>query len=169
MRLALHLALVVLVVSAGCVANVPDTSPTTDSASQTGPPDLTTASLSPGITCDSDLWVEFWGLNQDDFWSSDTARIGYYLPANTSVLFVTYVDGDVAGTTYEHNRYDDGFNADGAKLDLEDTYEGKHTVQVVAYRDTNGSETFEKGVDEPCRADGALVQAGPTVVDFSRF
>lgn len=169
MRLALQLALVVLVLSAGCVADTPETSPTTGPASPTGTPDPATATLSPGVACDSDLWVEFWGLSDDSLWRSDAVRVGYYLPPNTSVLFVTYVDGDIAGTTYEHNGYDDGFNADGARLDLEQTYDGEHRVQVVAYEDTNDSEAFERGVDQPCRADGELVQAGPTVVDFSRF
>jgi hypothetical protein len=158
MRLALQFALVVLILSAGCLGG--------GGTQTTFEP--TTADISSGVACDDGLWVSFWGLSQESFWEPDSVRTGYSLPEDTEVLFVAYVDGEVAGTEYERAR-DGGRVVDGGGVSLNTAYDGKHTVQVVAYEDTNDSEAFENGVDEPCRADGELVQAGPEIVDFSRF
>ncbi|SDM53900.1 hypothetical protein SAMN04487949_2003 [Halogranum gelatinilyticum] len=190
MRFALHLVLVVLVLSAGCVADAPGASTTaapssptaTPSTAQSGvtstpvspttqsttapTPEPTTATLRSGVSCGDYLTVSFWYLGYDEFWSPSTVRVGYFVPENTSVLFVTYVDGDVAGSTYLNNSDAGGYQSDGATLRLGRSFDGTHTVQVVAYRDTNNSEAFERGIDDPCLFNGSLVQAGPEFVDF---
>lgn len=164
--------LALVVVLAGCAAGpgstagdatestAATTQPATDGPPPTPVPDL----LGEGVACDDDLWVGFWGVD-DGFWEHDEVRTGYYLPSNTSLLWVTYVDGTVSGV--EHEKTDaSGVHADGAAHELNESFTGEHVVRVVAYDDANGNGAFDPGTDRPCRADDEVVQAGPDVIDF---
>lgn len=128
MRHALPILLILLVVSAGCMITTgpgkststpveqTDGTPTAErdeppSSSPTSTLDLT----GTGVACNDDLWVSFWGLEPEpeSFWEPDVARVGYYVPPNTSFFVVTYVDGSREGVKYVN--YSD--NGDGVHVD----------------------------------------------------
>ena len=149
-----------LLLSAGCTTyNSPVTQPTEHAPS--------TASFeSTGTPCSGELQVSFWGLNEESFWASDVVRVTYTIPANESVLLVTYVDGNVSGVDTPGSA---GVHADGATLELDAAYSGAHQLQVVAYDDVNENDRLDVGTDRPCLDEGEIVQAGPTEIDYSRF
>lgn len=190
MRRVLYGLVVCCILTSGCIASGPSgagVSPTamtslseTPTATQSATPTPTVeptprsdptpvADLASAGTECNEVSVSFWGLNEESFWTQDTVRAGYYLPANTSILLVTFVDGTVQGVSFQNNPSDDGINSDGAKLDLETSLSETHVIRTVVYQDTNGDRQFEKGVDMPCHDDGEVVQAGPARVNFSRF
>lgn len=187
MRYALHIVLVLLLVSAGCIGNgnppasssvtttthnTPDTHSDTVTTTKHTPSSepVTPANLtSSGIACDDDLWVGFWELNNEDVWDPDVVRVGYYTPPNSSFLLVAYVDGNVAGVNQIENQYDSGEHVDGDKIMLDSPLSGKHWVQVVAFSDENTNGQFDKGVDKACLVDGELVQTDSNLIDFSRL
>lgn len=166
MRLALHGLLVFCVLTAGCISGVPGGF----GGSPTPPPEPTpvVALTDTATACDDALSIAFWGLSGENFWSQDTVRVGYRLPANTSVLLVTYIDGTVQDVT-SRTTDDSATHADGDELTLDGRFSGTHVVRTVVYRDTNRDGQLQQDVDAPCTADGELVQAGPTRVDFDRF
>lgn len=162
------------------------TSTGTLSATPTGSPDETpttrppspTAVITPavfdlrsaGTPCDEDLWLHFWGLVPDEnHWESDVARTAYYVPANASFHLVTYVDGVQRGVYSENNPDAGNEVSDGTRHRLNASFSGRHVVRVVAYSDEDGKGEFERGTDAPCLVDGDVVQAGPQVVNFSKY
>lgn len=176
MRHALPLlALAVTVVLTGCVGGVvPDApatgTPTTEPA---GPPYVeltdTPDAPSPTVTCPDADFLALYALSEPGFWAPDAVRYGAYVPPNGTTFYVAYVDGELAGVDVVTNEYADGLNLDGGEISLDRAYEGRHTVRVVAYRDVDGSGTFDADTDRACTNDGSLVQSGYYEVDFSRF
>lgn len=177
MRHALPALLLLLVVSSGCATTVNQT----PSTAGTPIPDANTPGATPtgvveqlelassGTACDDDLFVEWWGLNEEHLWQPDVVRVSYYGPPDTSFLLVTYVDGTVGGAAYENNTNYDGFIVDGAELDLDEPLSGEHVLQVVIYHDEDRNGQLDRDVDSPCLDDGAVVTTRPVRVDFSRF
>jgi len=171
MRAAALLALLVLL--AGCATtsgpgSEPGASPAestiatteTDGPPPTPVPDL----LGEGVPCDDGLFVSLWGVNEG-FWEPDEVRTAYTLPQNTSILWVTYVDGSVRGVKH-HTEAEGGFTVDGASHQLNESFTGDHVVRVVGYDDANDNGRFDRGTDRPCLDGGEVVRAGPDVVDF---
>lgn len=176
MRHALPVLFLLLVVSSGCATTVNQPPSTADPATPDGKTPSATATgvaetlnlSSLGTACD-ELYVDFWGLNEEQFWQPDVVRVNYDVPPNTSFLLATYVDGAVRGVSYETNEYDDGVNVDGAELELDTPLSGEHVVQVVIYHDEDGDGQLDRDVDPPCLNDGVVVKTRPARVDFSRF
>ncbi len=179
MRLARYGLLLCCILVAGCITGGPTgtgVSPTTTATPSQASPASTTAPTpypeptpvtelaSTEVTCDESLSVSFW-----NGWTQNSVRVSYYLPANTSILLVTYIDGTVQSATIRKNTHDDGIHADGDKLLLQNALSGVHTVRTVVYQDSNGDGQFEKGVDSPCQVAGEVVQAGPTRMNFSNI
>ncbi|MFC7137970.1 hypothetical protein ACFQRB_19010 [Halobaculum litoreum] len=180
----LAFALLALVLIGGCVA--PAGTPGTDRPATTPPsaaggeptaspvptesPTPADLDLADGaVPCEGSVGLALWGLGSPPMWSPDGVRVGYSLPANTSALFVVFVDGEPRGDAFVRNTYDDTLAADGDSIALAEAFDGRHAVRVVRYADTNGNGGFDPGVDAPCADGDGVEQAGPAVVDFDRF
>lgn len=150
-------ALIILI--AGCNTGGVPSSPTTTVSP------ATQDFRSSGVPCSDELEIGFWGLNEEQFWDQDVVRVTYTIPSNLDVLLVTYVDGTVSGVDSPNS----GDHADGASLELNSTYSGKHIVRVIVFEDNNENRILDANTDSPCLNDGDVVQAGPKEIDFSRF
>ncbi len=160
MRRLLLATIALVVLSAGCTTYTGPVSKTTEQSPATA------TFESAGTPCSEELQVSFWGLNEKAHWDSDTVRVAYTVPANESVLLVSYVDGAVSGVESSDS---EGVHADGATLELDSAYSETHEVQVVIYDDVNGNGQLDGDTDRPCLNDGEIVQAGPKEIDYSRF
>lgn len=159
-RVVVLAATALLILTAGCTTVSGPSAPTTTESPTKE--DFT----SSGVSCSDDLWIEFWRLNEEQFWEQDVVRVTYTVPSNTSILFVTYVDGAVSGVDSPASP---GEHADGAIFELDSAYSGKHTVQVVVFQDTNDNGQYDTDADSPCLNDDEVVQAGPRVIDFNGY
>ncbi|WP_123537707.1 hypothetical protein [Halosimplex salinum] len=165
MRHAFTALFLLLVVSAGCVETGGPGSSTPEAASiSTVSEDLSAT----GVSCHEDLSVNFWGI-EEQLWDRNSVRVGYSVPANTSVFLVAYVDGVRSGVVYERNGGDDAIVVDGGEIHLDSSFSGTHTVEIVLYHDEGGNEQFERSVDSPCLDDETVIMAGPRKIDFSEF
>ncbi|MFC7098872.1 hypothetical protein [Halobaculum marinum] len=178
MSRALHLVVLCLLLTGGCLApatggDQPTATHTdTPAATPTGTPPATPADLglaAEAVQCEGSVGLAFWGLGDPYFWSSDVVRVGYTVPANTSLLLVAYVDGEPHGTLATTNERNDTTNVDGATLLLDRAFDERHAVRVVRHADADGDGAFDPGADPPCRGADGVSQAGPTVIDFGRF
>ncbi|WP_436907851.1 hypothetical protein [Halosimplex marinum] len=123
-----------------------------------------------GRPCDEDLWIDFWRPQNDTGgWTASNVRVSYTLPANTSIFLVAYVDGRVAGVSFDADYGSDHYHVDGFGFDLDRAFTGPHLVQVAVYTDSNGNGRFDRGVDSPCLVDGEVLQAGPAHLNYSRY
>lgn len=163
--------LAVLVVTAGCTTTIGS------GASTPSTPEIeyrtvsqTVTPAGPVVNCSGAVTVSLWGLNDRRFWQPDEIRYAAYLPANSSYLFVAYVDGTPHGVVSESNRAtDDGVNTDGAVLELDRAFAGTHTVSVVVHRDGDSDGSFDPTVDPVCRNDDGLVRSTTYEVNFSGY
>ena len=176
--------LVVLVVAvAGCVGGPPATTDATATPSPpktglpttgptTTPPTTQPSYLSPAVDCPGVEWVSFYAFSEHsrrDFWEPDTARIGYTIAGGTTVFFVAYVDGEVAGV--EKTQFESGgsVTSDGSKVVLDEPLSGVHSIRIVAHADVDGDGEFDAETDRPCRNDGDVVQTGVERLDFTEL
>ncbi len=164
-------AVAVVVLLAGCLSGAgvgQPQSPTDEPVDDTQTP--TDEPLQSGENCVNG--VSFYGLNGpgNSLWAPDTVVIGYTAPANASLLFVVFEDGNAIGTTHvTTTNLDHAVVADGDGIPLDRPASGSHTIRVGAYADTNGNGEFDAGTDRPCRTDGEPVEAGPRRINFSAF
>jgi hypothetical protein len=146
--------------------------PATTTATETRKPTVSATPVSlasSGTPCTEDLWIDFWRPQNDKGgWTQNSVRVSYTLPANTSIFLVTYVDGSVAGVSFDADFGDNGYHVDGFGVDLNRSLSGVHLVQVVVYTDENENGQFDRGTDHPCLVDGTVLQAGGTL-DFSDY
>lgn len=123
-----------------------------------------------GTPCDEDLWIDFWRPQNDKGgWTQSNVRVSYTLPANASIFLVAYVDGRVAGVSFDADYGTGGYHVDGYGFDLDRTLDGHHLVQVVVYTDENENRQFDRDVDSPCLVDGDVAQAGPSRLNYSQY
>jgi hypothetical protein len=186
MRYALLFAVVVATLTAGCISSDGSIqSPNTSDASvttQQSPSDRstrtaeTTASTphsvdfgAEGVRCGDGPSVSFYALGDPGFWASNSLLVGYYVPPETDLLVVAYVDGVPSGVRYEHNDYEDGVHSDGTPVELNATLSGLHTVEVVLHSDEDEDGKFDPTVDAPCHSGDSPVTTGPERLNFSRF
>lgn len=175
------LALVGVVLLAGCVGVVPSDGGTASTTSTTPPtsgtpPTGTTADVPPPTDC-GDVWVAFYAVGtdvQDRLWDPDAVSIGYTVPGGERVFFVAYEGGDHRNGTVigvERVEYGSGYpvTADGAPVELDRPLSGEHAVSVVAHADSNGDGEFDRTRDRACLSDGKLVTTGVRTFDFSAF
>lgn len=162
MRDRIVLALIVLSsVLSGCQGAVP--SGQSDNAGK-----LSMAS-GDAVECEN-ASVSYWGLedpNQSQTWASDTLRLGYGLPANSSIFFVAYENDTIIGVT--HISTDESVAADGDTFTLNTQLSGEHTVTVKMYTDTNGNDTYDSDTDAVCHQNGDVIQTRTVSLNFSEF
>lgn len=194
-RAALVGCLVLLLTIAGCLAGAPQSgAPSPASPAPTSSPAAGTTSGAPAGTpersttppgfrdapttpeplagranCSDDLWVSSWGLNDPRLWNAHEVRYGTYIPPNSSLLFVAYVDGTVRGVRSESTTGDGGVNVDGGSVEIADDLEGEHTVRIVVHEDADGDGSFDPNTDHPCYNHDGLVQTEYLVIDFDRY
>ncbi|WP_458210704.1 DUF7282 domain-containing protein [Haladaptatus sp. NG-SE-30] len=117
--------------------------------------------------------VSFWGLNgpaAQNKWSSESVRVGYTLPPNSSAFLVVYENETMLGYSQATNtRSEHSVASDGDHIQLNTSLNGTHTLRVVVVEDTNQNGTFDPTTDQPYRQNGEIVRAGPQTIDFSRF
>lgn len=109
--------------------------------------------------------MSFWGLDSGQ-WESDTVRVGYPAPANTSFLLVAYVDDPPEGVLYENTSQNESAHVDGVEIGLNSKFSGTHTAQVVMAKDENRNGQFDRETDSPYLKDGEVIRAGPERVGF---
>lgn len=176
--------LALLVLLAGCLSRGSvGRSPSSGTAPTNGPLPSTTGGETPtpsptstaspsSSTAHCVNGVSFYGLDSpgETAWSSDRVAIGYTVPANASVFFVAFEEGNVIGTTHVTTQdRGHGVTADGDVIPLDRPASGSHMIRVGAYADTNDNGRFESGTDQACRSDGHPVEAGPRRINFSTF
>lgn len=186
MRDSVVISVALIITLSGCIlpsgtptdrSTVTETSSVTVSVTDSPPSETGTATQAELITpealgsnataCHQRLSVSFWG--DDTHWEPDLARMYYTVPENTSIFFVAYVDGQVRGVKSVDRTDQEGIVLDGASISLNASFSGPHTVQIVAYTDTDRNGQFTPQTDRPCLVDGELAQADPQIFNFSRF
>lgn len=143
-RLAVALALALLVVLAGCTFDKSGT---------------------PVAACEG-ATLAFHGDGVAVTEDGHALTYGYEVPAGADVLVVATVNGSVVGV--EHvSTGDSGVAADNATFDLQETYTGSKSAALAMYADVNGNGEFDDGgVDEACLTDGEPVATGTVVLEF---
>lgn len=166
--------LAVLAATAGCLSGGPAAAPGSSTSDGTGPGedpyatvDATPPDLGEPVDCGDRVWVALWGLSEPRLWEPDLVRFGTYHPANTSLLYVAYVDGEPAGAALLDR--DAPVHVDGGAIDLAEPRSGERHLRVVVHRDADGDGEFNPAVDRPCAGDDGPVRTGAVRVDFSRF
>lgn len=158
------IGLAILLILAGCLSHPSPVGPTHQT------PMSTHTSPESGECAE---WISFYGLSGPSHttWAPDRVSIGYTLPGDVSVLFVAFAgDGTVLGAEYESTKgYEHGVTADGDGIQLEEPLEGKHAINVVAYRDVNSNEQFDMGTDQRCKDNDGVIETGPQTINFSQF
>lgn len=167
--------LAILAATAGCLSGLPAAEP--GSATPDGPGagedpyatvDASPPDLGEPVDCGDRVWVGLWGLSDPSYWGPDVVRYGAYHPANTSLLYVAYVDGEPAGAALLDR--DDPVHVDGGTIELAEPLAGEHRLRLVVHRDADADGEFDPAVDRPCVADdGGPVRTGAVTVDFSRL
>jgi hypothetical protein len=125
---------------------------------------------STGVPCDEDFWIGFWRPHNDmGGWTGSTVRVSYRLPANTDIFLVAYVDGEIAGVSFDADLGNGSYHVDGLGVDLRREFTGPHLVQVVVYTDRDLNRQFDPSTDRPCLTNGTVLQAGPSTLNFSQY
>ena len=170
-RSALVIALLLVLVLAGCLGASPWSTGTTSTVTET-PPQTTATPIESRTTCDEQLWVAFYALSgsvHERIWSPDSVTIGYTLPGESSVFFVVYEHGEILETQHARNDAEHALTADGDRVTLDKPLSGEHTLNVVIHKDIDEDGTFDPAVDAACTNDGELVQTGQATIDFDRL
>lgn len=150
---------VLIVLLSGC------SSVTWDGGSPSPTPDSSPSSSISESGCAEFVTLGGWGESIRD---SDEVTITYEVTANASVFFVVFENDTVLGIEHVETRSGgSGIHADGHDVSLDRKLEGNHTLQVVAYSDTNANGQFDPEVDQPCRNDGEVVQSEVRTLNFS--
>lgn len=161
----------VLLLIAGCVSSpiapgATDTSSPTVTPSSEPTPDTATPTPVSTETCPSSL--SFWDPHGDqgEGWSSDLIRVTHssYQPGK-QVFIAAYAGNALLGVGEGRAAVHDWT----PEIELQESLDGNHTIQAVAYVDTNENMAFDRGTDRPCQYNGERVQAGPTEFNFSSF
>lgn len=143
-RLAVALALALLVVLAGCTFDKSGT---------------------PVAACEG-ATLAFHGDGVAVTENGQQLTYGYEVPAGADVLVVATVNASVVGV--EHvAASDSGVAADNATFELAETYTGSQPAALAMYADVNGNGEFDDGsVDEACLAEGEPVATGTVILEF---
>lgn len=143
-RLAVALALALLVVLAGCTFDKSGT---------------------PAAACEGST-LAFHGDGVAVTENGQELTYGYEVPAGADVLVVATVNASVVGVEHVATS-DSDVAADNATFELGETYTGSQSAALGMYADVNGNDEFDDGsVDEACLNDGEPVATGTVIVEF---
>lgn len=147
-----------------------ETSPSTPSRDPYEQLSETPRPLTDPISCSDEAFVDFWALHESAFWASDTVRYSSHVPQNATYLFVAYVDGEIAGWDAVHRRdANDSVNVDGGEIQLTESYEGRHTIRIVLYKDVDQNRSLNVDTDRPCANSNGVVQTSFYAINFSHY